>query len=497
MPVRSAASFTSEPLEARTLLAGVTIITHGFDGTVTGWVAKMADDIAVRAGGSSDVSLYTMTVGRDSKRRLAVLSLVRDRGSSGYQATGSGEVIVKLDWSTVSGGAFSTGDVADVVGKWLLAQRADDASPRFVELPIHLIGHSRGASLICALSQDLGRAGIWVDQQTNLDPHPVDGTADFGANFGDAPMKTFDNVAFSDTYWRSDGNVNNFDPDGQSVGGSHDVSLNDSVQQQHAGLAHQSVTSYYDGTIDTKATEGGDNPIFNSWYGTGPDKPSRTQTGFVFSSLVGGARPADGLWSASGGTAPRESAGQDASQWPDVADLRLLGARTIAPGKTIKIRFVRGDRDSNAKLTLLLDRDTNPYDDNFVRTLRRTNLGSSSAPIANRSTGSTAGAETGTYWVCARITDSRGHTRYSYSKSFQIVAPSAHAISPLLAQRRLPQDIDQRVQWISHRPETARRYRLAGPTVVAKIIAAVGKVWEIPLNPSTAVIRFSKNRFHK
>jgi hypothetical protein len=238
--------------------------------------------------------------------------------------------------------------------------------------------------------------------------------------------------------------LNNLDPDGQPVSGSHDVSLNNSVQQQHAGLAHGGVPSYYDGTINTKATDGGDEPIFNAWYGTGGDKPSRTQTGFAFSGLVGGARPADGLWSASGGTAPRDPAGQAGFQWADVADVQLLGSRTVSPGKTIKLRFLRGDRDSNAKLSLLLDRDTNPYDDNFVRTLRRTNLGSSANPVANRSTGSTAGAEPGTYWVCARITDSRGHARYAYSKSFQIVSPAAHAAAHVFADQRMKlQDVDE------------------------------------------------------
>src|SRR3954447_9204382 len=205
-----------EPLEPRTLLAGVTFLTHGYQGSVTGWIAKMSDDIVARAGGDSQATVYTMKVGENSKQRLSVLSLTRDRGSSGYQSTNTGEIVVKLDWSSVSGGGESTIDVAAVVSKFLLNQQASDAAPRFVELPIHLIGHSRGASLMTALSQNLGGAGVWVDQQTDLDPHPVDGVNDIlGASFGDMPMATFDNVAFSDTYWRSDGDVNNLDFDGE------------------------------------------------------------------------------------------------------------------------------------------------------------------------------------------------------------------------------------------------------------------------------------------
>src|SRR4051794_8403870 len=304
-----------EPLEPRTLLAGVTILTHGYQGDVNGWISKMSDDIVARAGGASHATAYTMKVGENSKQRLAVLSLTRDRGSSDYQSTSTGEVVVKLDWSSISGGGESTTEVAGVVSKFLLNQQDSDAAPRFVELPIHLIGHSRGASLMIALSQGLGRAGIWVDQQTNLDPHPVDGVNDIlGANFGDMPMTTFDNVAFSDTYWRSDGDVNNVDFDGEEVAGSHNQSLNNSVQQDFSGLAHLSVPSYYDGTVNGKTSDGGDTPIKNDWYGTGGDKPARDQTGFVFSNLAGGARPADGLWSASGGTAQRQSAGQSGSQ---------------------------------------------------------------------------------------------------------------------------------------------------------------------------------------
>ena len=418
-----------ELLEPRRLLAGVTILTHGYLGNVTGWVAKMADDIAARAGGGTDVTTYTMKVGEDSNQHLAVLSIVRDRGTSGYKTTSTGESIIKLDWSSVSSGKFSTTQVADVVATWLLAEKADDNVPRFVELPIHLIGHSRGASLMSALSQDLGRAGIWIDQQTNLDAHPVDGHADLGANFGDAPMRTYDNVIFSDSYWRSDGDPNNDDPDGESVAGSHDVALNNSVQKKFAGLAHRSVPSYYDGTIDTKTTDGGDTPIFNAWYGTGGDKPARDQTGYVFSRLVGGARPADGLWPAGGGSGAREPVGENGKQWANVTDVRVLGSRTIEPGRTIKVRLMRSDRDSNQNVLLFLDRDTNPYNDNFVRTLRRTNVASTSNPIANRSTGSTSGAPTGTYWVCARITDSAGHMRFSYSKSLQIIAPAQHALT--------------------------------------------------------------------
>ena len=38
---------------------------------------------------------------------------------------------------------------------------------------MHFIGHSRGASVVGALAEELGEAGIWVDQVTYLDTHPL------------------------------------------------------------------------------------------------------------------------------------------------------------------------------------------------------------------------------------------------------------------------------------------------------------------------------------
>ncbi|HEY0007672.1 MAG TPA: hypothetical protein VGB55_03015, partial [Tepidisphaeraceae bacterium] len=207
---------TCETLENRRLLAGMTLLTHGFNGNVNGWVAEAAEGIEERLG-EDHASIYTMSV-TASGGNLAVSRFRPDSGQENYQQTQGGEVVVKLDWSSVSGGAFSTGQVAQAVSTYLLS--AGSGTPALAELQMHLIGHSRGASLVTALSQQLGAAGVWVDHVTSLDPHPVDGVNDlFGANFGDAKMTTYDNVTFADNYWRTDGNINNPDFDGEFVRG--------------------------------------------------------------------------------------------------------------------------------------------------------------------------------------------------------------------------------------------------------------------------------------
>src|SRR4051812_41326568 len=104
---------------------GLTIITHGFNSGVDDWVTAMADDIAIKAGGT--VAQYKMVVddGLGATEPIHVSSFTRQSAADWLTAT-SGEVIIKLDWSDLDGGppGISTTSVADAAADYLFANQA-------------------------------------------------------------------------------------------------------------------------------------------------------------------------------------------------------------------------------------------------------------------------------------------------------------------------------------------------------------------------------------
>src|SRR5689334_20966599 len=179
-----------ERLETRRFLSGITIITHGWNSDTHSWVSEMGNAIAravvAPSGDPSTVAQYTLTA---SGSPITVATPTRDAGPADWGS--SGEAVIKLEWGSLSGGLFSgtpTGSVADAYADWLLTHTIDGHS--VFEQPVHLIGHSRGASLNTELARKLAERGIWVDDFTTLDPHPVDGVNEdiSGMNFGDTPM---------------------------------------------------------------------------------------------------------------------------------------------------------------------------------------------------------------------------------------------------------------------------------------------------------------------
>jgi hypothetical protein len=430
---------TAEILEPRRLLAGLTLFTHGQDGDVDGWIDAAAEGVADRPGGPDVYSIFTMRVRENAGGDLEVTFFQPDSGYGDYRRTSGGELIIKLDWSTVSGGEFSSGEVAQAVVNYMLGRRTTKRLEPLAELPMHLVGHSRGASVVVEMSRLLGRRGVVVDHVTYLDPHPVDGENDFlGVDFGDAPMRVHDNVVFADNYWRDDGRVLDFDPDGERVSGTFDGDLNANVQENHFVSAHGAVTAYYVGTIDTSTSDGGDHPVLGSWYGG--DFPEKRETGFAFGRLAAvAARPLGGIGEVGGGSAARSDAGTSGSQFPNLLTLRPARTRFVQGGIN-PVRLKTLDRDSSITVRIFLDRDSNPYNDNATIVGKTTTAGGGDDFDGGRNYSKRVDASRvppGNYRLSVRVTDSSGQSRWLQNGRVRVVAgdSSASASAPPAAPR--------------------------------------------------------------
>ncbi|MCC6124161.1 MAG: hypothetical protein IT426_04320 [Pirellulales bacterium] len=422
-------------LEPRRLLSGVTLITHGFNGSVDDWIAAMADAIAARTGPPSAQPRYRVEV-TDPGHDGGPLSVVNTSRSGPVPAdwTGAADIVILLNWTDVAGslslgGGYhrSTADVAAAVAEKLV-------SPNFLtglaapaaELPFHLVGHSRGASLVGELAKKLGERGVWVDQVTTLDPHPVDGVREpwlFNYNFGDAPMTGWDNVTFWDNYWRSE-STTALDFTGESVANVYNLQLSESVLTNGGySYEHSDVHLWYHGTIDASPTAGdGSYPVPASWYGG--VHPARNSTGYYYSRLVGGPRNSAGLSADLGGAANRTDINWSNASWPNLLELAVSGGNfQFMSGDPIPAAYYYQDHDSVATIYFSLDLDRNPYNPNALGAGNANAAQTGAVPVPNGGSFDTVGVPLGTYYVAARITDAGGHARYAYGRDPVTIVP--------------------------------------------------------------------------
>jgi hypothetical protein len=361
-----------ESLEQRLMLSGVTLIAPGFDDSITGWVGAMAAAIADTK--AVDASIYTIkaTDGGSSNNLPITVTLLP--GVDGVlptaASTANPEIILLLDWSDMAGSFIvnggsglhtrSTVDVASAVTAKLL-------QPGFLpdlglthtiaEMPMHLIGHSRGGSLVSELAKDLGKSGVWVDQLTMLDPVP--------AIPGDAPPQASSNVTFADDYYQ------NTDPSivarGTVVNGAYQVPLdlpggNPGLPITGWGGDHNDVHSWYHGTIDNLTANPFDGAITvptSQWY---PSQAIREHEGYYFSQIVGGTRPSVGSSFYFGGPVNdgRVTVSPTSTEWPNIAALST-GQTTFTQGQSIPVNFMYSNYANAADMQFYLDTDQNPY----------------------------------------------------------------------------------------------------------------------------------------
>jgi hypothetical protein len=411
----------AEPLEPRLLLAGVTLITHGYEPTsdaLPGWVSSMADAIATDAGPGS--SIYDLRIALNSSDVAQAMSFTQVSGPL-FSASPNGQAIIELDWADASGIVFSFTSAATIAQ--LALPYLTNAFPSLgidfplADLPIHLIGHSRGGSVVSQLAEDLGEDGVWVDQLTTLDPHPVD---DVRYGESDPAVNVFGNVVFADNYYE----LNSATP-GESIQDAYNVDLTNVFP---AGLVdqHEDVHAYYYGTINTSAendgdTSNGDTPITidPAWYeysGTGP----RDAIGFYYSLIEGGTRPISGIGADFGGEADRVSLPSSISpQYPDIGSITLADGTTqnVEIGAPLDVNYYVQTPDANATITWYLSPNQNPFNNTDAIQLEPSysaydTEGTVEYP-ENPVSVSTTDAPAGDYYVYAEVDDD-GLYRYAY-----------------------------------------------------------------------------------
>jgi len=451
------------PLQA----AGVTIITHGFDSDANGWVAAMADAIPNDYSfPGTNFTIYEITLTTDGTDYYYAWQ--RDSGSSPSN-TDTGEILVKLDWSQMSGTPDPLTDLYDTstyivasVASYVLMQTntiSELNGHALVEYPIHLIGHSRGGSLMNELSQILGTNGVWVDHLTTLDPHPLnnDGNDDFPYVTVDASASnTWANVLFRDNYWQYIGV--GIDPDGEPASGAYNRQLtNLSEGYTYTDLTspyHSNVHLWYYGTIDwnTPATydfpDDDDTATIDTWMRTNwwvGYEEQGTNAGFEYSLIAGGNRmstndplgqgfPAvvggyNQYWNVGAGilNPNRTILPANNGTWPNIIKFDLTGTNVVKQGSFVNTTlYYQYAGLSNLTLTIYFDVDFNPYNSNSIPIvqLQPPNTGAGGVYFYDKNLNlSTTNIPPGTYAIYGRISDGR-HTRYLYAPELVEVVSS-------------------------------------------------------------------------
>ncbi len=406
--------------------AGVTIITHGFNGNVTDWIIPMAaviPDYDLFPG--TNFSCYVIRVASDYS-----VSISRIGGVSPL-LTDSGEIIIKLDWSQLADTlGNSTTDIAQSVVPSLLSTTfvSELGGRALSEFPIHLIGHSRGGSLVSEMARLLGAQGVWVDHVTTLDPHPVTGFP-----YYDAEVYLYWNTLFADNYWQTNPDLSC--PNGESIFGAYNRYLSD--LQNGYSCDHSDTHLWYHGTIDWFNTPTTDTQAAiasserSTWW-------TSYEAGGLFAgfnwSLIGGgnrlstAEPAgagngqirDGYnqsWDFGAGiTGNRYSLPSNNGTWPNIIKFDFLGSDTVTAGDSVSMKYFfkfGSSASQSATVQVYLDGDANPYDGNSGQVAQYTESGAGTNSLGPPRTFafSTSNTPPGQYYVFAKITYGT-HTRY-------------------------------------------------------------------------------------
>ena len=432
------------------LAGGVTLITHGLNGDVDGWVTGMATNIPnYERFPGTNFTCYEMYFYASGGSYYLTADQV---GGSAPADTDSGEIVVKLDWRQLAdGNSYNTYQIAAFVVPALLSTNFFPGlgGHALAELPLHLIGHSRGGSLICEMSRLLGTNGVWVDQVTTLDPHPLNDSA-FPLDFllysaVDAPAVTYANILFHDNYWQD---LNSF-VYGKSVNGAYVRQLI-SLDGGYGGLtgSHSDVHLWYHGTLDwrtpTSDTEASITSAERSSWWTAYES-NGVVAGFKYSLIGGGNRLSTDQPLGSGSPEIRDGYNQwwdfgagvfdnrtglpsDNGNWPNLIRFDRTETNQVTQGKSTPVSFAYqwARVDTNlATVSIYLDDDFNPFNQN-QRLLAQIPVPANGASyvsfVTTNITFEATNAAPGDYQLFGAISGG-GRTRYLYApETVQIIS---------------------------------------------------------------------------
>ncbi len=460
-------------LETRRLLASVTLIAHGLEpfGTFPSWEVTMANDIAKAEGGAD---IYRLTV-KGTGSQIYVSSF---KPISANPTTPQGNAIVELDWSQpsqdASGGSSQTptDQVAALIAPYLLTAQTTLGARKtpLAELPIHLIGHSRGGSLVDALAADLGAQGVWVDQVTTLDPRPVGSDP----NTLSLTTQTPDNVLYADNYYEQNALLGT----AQSGQGATNINLSSVLPNATSildSVPHNDVFAYYDGTINLSAKSIGGLSISPSWYATSSTGP-RASVGYAYAV---GAKPASGDRFAGAARTSVTVTATSTARWDDAYFYSTYANQTITAGTSVPVTLKIANVSGNSTVSLYLDTDDNPYDGLGIATGLTSQQASNSTQTWSPNI-DTSSLSAGIYHIVA-VVQSAEHTRYSYALGTLSVVPTGvdagGGIQALSAGSPVT---------FTDAAGNKQTVKLSGPGSGFVILAASGSASEVSLSGSTA-----------
>jgi hypothetical protein len=420
------------------LAGGVTVITHGFNSDITSWILPMASRFPGHPGfPGTQLTCYEIEITASGG---GFTSTATRLDGPAPDASDSGEIVVKLDWSSIDTGQASTGQVAAAAASALLSTGLipeNDGRP-LAELPLHLIGHSRGASVVSEISRELGKRGVWVDHLTFLDPVPV-------ASYGDAAVQVWENILYADNFYQRLNALFGLDPMGNAVTGAYNRRLLN-LNGANAS-AHSDVHLWYHGTIElgplaTDTQQTINSTIRSNWWTAA--ESSGAAAGFHFSRIGGGDRlsavmPAGAgtdainkgynrLWDLGAGVAANRSlvTGKNAL-WPSLVTARRTSPASIPAGTAfnLELRYQSDDVSAGAPvLTVTLDPDANPWNGNEIAIDTRPLTASGPATVLTAHLALIVPpALTGSYRITARIQQS-GRTRHLQAAGTLLVTPA-------------------------------------------------------------------------